>query len=692
MSRVLKWGLGIAAAGVVILIAAVVLLPHVVDVNRYAPLLATQIQTFTGRAARLGPMTVRVLPAPALHVAPVVLAEGARYPDREFVRIEAIDVRLRLLPLLRGRVEFGAIVVDRPTVTVIRDRQGRWNFDDLLERAEALRKQGGAGAPAAAPSAPGGASFGVGEAVLRGGRLLVYDDAVVPGRRSEMKIEPIDARVAGFGLGKETIADLSVGLGKSRLEATARLLGAGDAQVLEAKIDRSRLETADLVPLIPWLGVARPAGLQVGGGADLEGKATVPLARPETMQFEGTIALDNIHYKDAGMTRPVEKVGGRLKVSGSRAAWDGFTATVGKSDLSGALTVEDYLRPRIGFALTSKRLDLNELVALYAAAPAAGRGGAAPVAPGGSAPVSGSGEADLLSQIRAAGTLKADALRFQTFDLADVKGKVTLQDGVASLSDLDGRIAAGTIRGSAGLDLGRPKPGYRLEAALQKVDVNALATAYDPGLKDLLRGSLGGELSLTAAGGELDAILSSARGTMRLQIADGAVTSISVLKQLAAILEMAGGKGIGKDETPFDLLQGHFAIADRRAATSDLTLASNDLDLQGAGNIGLDATLDLAIIARFSEESSRGMTEKTAKLKALADPEGRVTVHLLARGPLSGPQIGLDTRAQVRQVQEQKKEQIKEKVRDRLLDILGGGKKKEEPPPPEPPPPPPPPR
>jgi AsmA protein len=671
---------------VVILIAAVVLLPHIVDVNRYAPLLATQVQTLTGRAARFGPMTVRVLPAPALHVAPVVLAEGTRYPDREFLRIEAIDVRLRLLPLLRGRVEFGAIVVDRPTVTVIRDRQGRWNFDDLLERAEALRKQGGGGAPAATPPAPGGA-FGVGEAVLRGGRLLVYDDAVVPGRRSEMKIEPIDARVAGFGLGKETNADLSLGLGKSRLAATARLIGAGDAQVVEAKIDRSRLETADLVPLIPWLGVARPAGLQVGGGADLEGKAMVPLARPETMQFDGTIALDNIHYKDAGMTRPVEKIGGRLKVSGSRAAWDGFTATVGKSDLSGALTVEDYLRPRIGFALTSKRLDLNELVALSAPAPSGRRGGAAPAAPAG-----GSDEAGLLSQISAAGTLKADALRFQTFDLADVKGNVTLKDGVASLSDLDGRIADGTIRGSAGLDLGRPKPGYRLEAALQKVDVNALATAYDPGLKDLLRGRLGGELSLTAAGGELDSILSSARGTMRLQIADGAVTSISVLKQLAALLEMAGGKGIGKDETPFDLLQGHFAIADRRAVTSDLTLDSKDLALQGAGNIGLDATLDLAILARFSEESSRGMTEKNAKMKALTDPEGRVTVHLLARGPLAGPQVGLDTRAQVRQVQEQKKEQIKEKVRDRLLDILGGGKKKEEPPPPEPPPPPPPPR
>src|SRR6185503_17350588 len=194
--------------------------------------------------------------------------------------------------------------------------------------------------------------------------------------------------------------------------------------------------------------------LQVGGGADLEGKATVPLARPEALQFEGTVTLDNLHYKDAGMTRPIEKIGGRLKVSGQRTAWEGFTAAIGRSDLAGTLTVEDYLRPRIGFDLASKRLDLNELIALQAPS-APGRG--APPAVGAGAG-GGGGEAGLLSQVSAAGTLKAENLRFQNFDLTNVRGKVTLKDSVASLQGLDAAIAGGSIRGEAGLDLGRPKP------------------------------------------------------------------------------------------------------------------------------------------------------------------------------------------------------------------------------------------
>src|SRR5206468_2090834 len=106
-------------------------------------------------------------------------------------------------------------------------------------------------------------------------------------------------------------------------------------------------------------------------------------------------------------------------------------------------------------------------------------------------------------------------------------------------------------------------------------------------------------------------ILKTARGTGKVVLADGSVTSFSVLKQLAALLELAGGKGIGKESTPFESLTTSLSIADGRAKTDDLSLRSSGLDLEGKGWVGLDASLDLDITARFSEESTRGMVEKT---------------------------------------------------------------------------------
>jgi len=176
----------------------------------------------------------------------------------------------------------------------------------------------------------------------------------------------------------------------------------------------------------------------------------------------------------------------------------------------------------------------------------------------------------------------------------------------------------------------------------------------------------------------MDALLASARGDARLEIVKGTLTSISVLKQLAALLEAAGGKGIGRDETPFERLSGTFAIGDRKAQTSDLALVSPDLSLAGAGDVGLDTSLNLAVAATFSEEATRGMVQKTPAAKALTDKDGRLAVHLLARGNLAQPSIGLDTHAQARQLTEQKKAEVKEKVRGRLLDILTGKPKSDD--------------
>jgi len=203
--------------------------------------------------------------------------------------------------------------------------------------------------------------------------------------------------------------------------------------------------------------------------------------------------------------------------------------------------------------------------------------------------------------------------------------------------------------------------------------VNPLLTAYDPGLKDLLRGRLGGRLDVNASGADMQPILASARGSGALEMTEGAITSFSILKQLASVLELAGGKGIGKDETPFEYLRGTLAIGSGRAATEDLELHAADLDLTGRGWVGLDATLDLAVTARFSQEATRGMVEKTAGLGALTGPDGRLAVHLLMDGSLAAPRVRPDTTTQVRDLKARKKEEVRDRVKGSLLRRLGLG-------------------
>jgi AsmA protein len=365
------------------------------------------------------------------------------------------------------------------------------------------------------------------------------------------------------------------------------------------------------------------------------------------------------------MTRPLEKLGGRLEVHQKSAEWKDFSATLGSSSVRGQLQVEDFLKPRIGFDLDCPRIDLNEMIA--AVAPPAPGAAASTAAPGG-----GGGGEDGLLQVAARGKLKVGTLHFMNFDLKDVHGAVELSHAVLRVTDLAAKLYGGGLKGGASVDLAKKNTAYRIDGTLDGIDVNGVAAAYDPALKDILKGVLGGRLALDASGSQMNSLLATARGDARIEIVKGALTSISVLKQLAALLEAAGGKGIGRDETPFERLSGTFAIADGKARTSDLALVSPDLNLAGTGDVGLDTSLDLAVAATFSDEATRGMVQKTPAAKALTDKDGRLAVHLLARGNLAQPSIGLDTHAQTRQLTEQKKAEVKEKVRGRLIDLLTG--------------------
>ncbi|HKB06737.1 MAG TPA: AsmA-like C-terminal region-containing protein, partial [Candidatus Polarisedimenticolia bacterium] len=422
-----------------------------------------------------------------------------------------------------------------------------------------------------------------------------------------------------------------------------------------------RLRAEDFATLLPWIGVARPAGLQVSGSVDLDGAAELPIEHPEALRFKGSLGLEGLSYRDAGMALPLKDLSGHLTVDGDRAEWKDFKVRAGASSLEGSLQVEDFIHPRVGFKLTSPRIDLNEIIATLV-----------PTTPTGTVPASaeaGAGSAGILEEISGAGRLDVKQVRFQTFDLSNVGASMTLAKSVFSLKDLRASLYGGTLNGSASVDLSRAVPRYALAARLKGVDVDPLLTDYDKELSGLLRGRLAGTLDLGASGAGMDTILKTAGGSGAVELTDGSLTSFSVLKQLAALLELAGGKGIGRESTPFESLTSELRIADGRARTDDLALRSTDLDLDAKGWVGLDSRLDLNVTALFSEESTRGMVAKNARLGGLT-ADDRLVIHFGLGGDLASPTFRLDSRAQVQTAKEKAKEKLRERVTDRFLKKL----------------------
>ena len=120
------------------------------DPNRYKDDIERIVQERTGRTLKLsGDLAVAVWPSLGAKVGGVTLSERAR--GEQFLALESAHASVALMPLLRGEVIVDGISVAGLKAQVIKDKQGRFNFQDLLgEEKPAAQK------PAPEPKAGGG--------------------------------------------------------------------------------------------------------------------------------------------------------------------------------------------------------------------------------------------------------------------------------------------------------------------------------------------------------------------------------------------------------------------------------------------------------------------------------------------------------------------------------------------------------
>lgn len=192
MKRIAKWVLIAVAAIVVLAIAAVVALPFLVDTPRVQALIVTSASQALGRPVRLQSASVRVLPAPAVRIRGLEIAEDPAFGPTPFLRLDEADLRIHVWPLLMGRVEFGTLVLKKPTITVIQAPDGRLNVASL-----------GATRDTATAPRPGRASGVGGAGAVLGARIRIEDGTVTYEARtagataSRYRVEKLDLTLAG---------------------------------------------------------------------------------------------------------------------------------------------------------------------------------------------------------------------------------------------------------------------------------------------------------------------------------------------------------------------------------------------------------------------------------------------------------------------------------------------------------------
>src|SRR5258708_11533608 len=129
--RPVKWLVGVVAAVLVLVVAALIFVPLLVDTPRVQALIASNASQALGRPVKFRSMSISVLPLPAVALHRLAIAEDPHFGTEPFLKLQTGKVRLKLLPLLTGRVELGDVKLTKPVITVIQTADGRMNISTL---------------------------------------------------------------------------------------------------------------------------------------------------------------------------------------------------------------------------------------------------------------------------------------------------------------------------------------------------------------------------------------------------------------------------------------------------------------------------------------------------------------------------------------------------------------------------------
>ena len=87
------------------------------------------------RQVEIGSAHVHLLPRPGFDLGDFVVREAGDFGAEPVLRAQEVAASLRLSALLRGRLEISRLVLTEPSLNLVRNAEGHWNIEQMLERA-----------------------------------------------------------------------------------------------------------------------------------------------------------------------------------------------------------------------------------------------------------------------------------------------------------------------------------------------------------------------------------------------------------------------------------------------------------------------------------------------------------------------------------------------------------------------------
>jgi uncharacterized protein involved in outer membrane biogenesis len=564
-----------------------------------------------------GPLTASLLSTrPRVHVAGVTIANPEWAGSRNLAEIAQIDIEVSLRALLRGDWVLETLVVDEPVVALIRDRNGRANFDFADSSGATHNTNREARGDHQAPHLPV-----VRRLTLRGGRLYVRDEV--------------------HKLIFEGQVEASEQLSR-RGDEPFRLHGEGALNGEPFTLRFNGGPLANLRMEEPYAFQLKMTAGKTHGSADGVFAQPFDFATVSAMVHIDGENLAHLYYL-TGLALPFTppyRLSGQLQTARQEVAMQGLDGKIGASDLNGDLSVDlAPERPKLMATLHSQSLNLADL------SPALGKGvrtdsegdaldgvAPAPLPPDKLFPTYRF-RFDRLRTMDAEVALHAASVQTERTPFQQVSIHLRLDDAVLRLDPVIMTLPQGRLTGAIKIDARAPVARTDLDLHIENVDLAQFRGKNTP--EPPLAGILHARMNIAGTGNSVHDILATADGQAQAVIPHG-----EVRKAFAELTGVNVARGLGlllaKDKTRATVRCG-VAAMNVHQGNIDVTQMIFDTEsilIKGDGHIELDQEkIDLDIAGH----------SKHLRIGRLRSP---ITVN----GTLRKPTVGIDAGDATKQI------------------------------------------
>jgi len=211
----------IGAAVLILILLLAVLIPFVVDLNKYKETILAQIEPYVPREVDFDHVELTLLTGVGAEIRGFRMAENPLFGPGDFLRLKSLNVRIRLLPLLSREIKVSRIILNEPVVHVVRNEEGVFNFSDLVggeEEPEGVPAKDEAPAPSPEATAAGPGALAwllVNDLEVRNATVSYQDHTLFP-QAPPLVVHALDLSVQDLSLTTPLKLRLDAGLFEGR--------------------------------------------------------------------------------------------------------------------------------------------------------------------------------------------------------------------------------------------------------------------------------------------------------------------------------------------------------------------------------------------------------------------------------------------------------------------------------------------